>query len=274
MVSEGQLHGKVAIVTGAGSRIGIGRAIALALVGAGARVAVLDIDGDAAQATAAEARALEGADAVCAIMADITKPGDAQRAVETTVRELGGLHILVNNAGISPTSGNEIPFWELPSEAWDRTIATNLSGAFYMAWAAVGHLRRQSWGRIIAITTSFDTMLRSAPYGPSKAGHEALVAVMARDLEGSGVTANVLVPGGATNTNMLPRGRDLTGLLQPESMQAPAVWLASSLSDGMNGRRIIAQFWDDSMPLDRRLEKAMRAVGWPELGRQAVSARD
>jgi NAD(P)-dependent dehydrogenase (short-subunit alcohol dehydrogenase family) len=272
-MSEGQLRGKVAIVTGAGSSIGIGRAIALALAGAGARVAIMDIDGDAAQATAAEARGLEGADRVSVIVGDITRPADAQAAVEATLRELGGLHILVNNAGISPTSGNEIPFWELAPEAWDRTISTNLTGAFLMARAAAEHLRRQGWGRIIGVTTSFDTMLRSAPYGPSKAGHEALVAVMAQNLAGSGVTANVLVPGGATNTNMLPRDRDLTGLLQPEIMQAPAVWLASELSDGMNGRRIIAQFWDENAPLEQRLEKATRAAGWPELGRQAVAAR-
>ena len=62
----------------------------------------------------------------------------------------------------------------------------------------------QGWGRIIGVTTSMDTMWRKGgtPYGPSKAGHEALVAAMAQELDGTGVTANVLVPGGATYTNM------------------------------------------------------------------------
>ena len=77
-----------------------------------------------------------------------------------------------------------------------------------MARAAVIHMLDQGWGRIIGVTTSMDTMWRKggAPYGPSKAGHEALVAIMAQELEGTGVTANVLVPGGATYTNMTYRG--------------------------------------------------------------------
>ena len=68
-------------------------------------------------------------------------------------------------------------------------MAVNLSGNFYMARAAVGHMLDQGWGRIIGVTTSMDSMWREgmAPYGPSKAGHEALVAIMAQDLEGTGV---------------------------------------------------------------------------------------
>jgi len=71
-----------------------------------------------------------------------------------------------------------------------------------MSRAVVGHMLNQGWGRIIGVTTSMDTMWRkhSTPYGPSKAGHEPLVAAMAQELEGTGVTANVLVPGGATFT--------------------------------------------------------------------------
>src|SRR5581483_9876936 len=96
----------------------------------------------------------------------------------------------------------------------------------------------------------------SVPYGPSKAGHEALVATMARQLEGSGVTANVLLPGGAADTNMIPPGRDRSRLLKPEIMQDPVVWLASEASDGFNGRRIVAQFWDETLPIEQRLQKA------------------
>ena len=81
---------------------------------------------------------------------------------------------------------------------------------------------------------------RRVPYGPSKAGHEALVATMAEELEGTGVTANVLVPGGPTNTNFFA-GKSAEArakLIQPEVMQAPALWLASDASAGFNGRRI------------------------------------
>ena len=112
-----------------------------------------------------------------------------------------------------------------------------------------------------------------APYGPSKAGHEALVALMAQELEGTGVTANVLVPGGATNTNLIapdaPYAR--TALIQPEVMQAPIVWLASDASQACNGRRLIAYYWDERLPLEERLAKASAPAAWPQLGRQAIS---
>ena len=72
-----------------------------------------------------------------------------------------------------------------------------------MARAAIGHLREQGWGRIVGVTTSLDTMIRNLPYGPSKSAHESFIAIIAKQLDGSGVTANVLIPGGATNTNFL-----------------------------------------------------------------------
>ena len=131
-----------------------------------------------------------------------------------------------------------------------------------MAQAAAGHMVGQGYGRIIGVTTSMDTMWRKggAPYGPSKAGHEALVAIMAQDLEGTGVTANVLTPGGATATNMVrpPEGAGAGGLIQPEVMQAPVVWIASDEAAHWNGRRIIAYHWDESLPLEERLEKCGR----------------
>lgn len=263
-VTERPLAGKVAIVTGAGSTIGIGHAITLAFVAAGARVAMLDVDASSLEQSAADARAASGPDCVLTMVADVTNPADGERAVQRTIAELGGLHILVNNAGINPRSSN---FWETKPDDWTRTMAVNLNGPFFMARAAAGHLRQQGWGRLISVTTSPDTMLRSLPYGPSKAGHEALVTVMAQHLEGSGVTANVLIPGGAANTNMVPRERHGPDLLDPEVMQPPIVWLASAASDGINGRRIVAQFWDESLPIEQRLEKSSAPTGWFQLGR-------
>ena len=159
-----------------------------------------------------------------------------------------------------------------------RVVAVNLSGAFYMARAAVGHMMAQRWGRIVGVTTSVDTMYRKgvAPYGPSKAAHEALLAIMAQELEGSGVTANVLVPGGPTNTNFFA-GRsaaEQAALIQPDVMQAPAVWLASDESADCNGRRIIAYHWDERLPLAERLAKASAPAAWPQLGKQAIVPGD
>ena len=281
--SPGVLQGRVAIVTGAASPIGMGRSITTALVRAGARVAMLDINEDWLDQTANDMRELGGDDSVLPIIADVTDPESASQAVERTIREMGGLHILVNNAGINLRSGGftapgvtgrRTDFWDIEPSGWLRVIAVNLSGPFIMSHAVAGHLIQQGFGRIISVTTSMDTMWRKggAPYGPSKAGHEALVAIMAQDLEGTGVTANVVTPGGATATNMVlpPEGASANTLIQPEVMQSPVVWVASDEAGYWNGRRIIAYNWDDALPLEERLERCSAPAAWPQLGIQAV----
>ena len=272
------LAGRVAIVTGAGSPIGMGRAMTLALVRAGARVAMLDIDEDWLEQTAADVRRVGGDDCVLALVCDVSDSDGAEEAVRKTIAALGDLHILINNAGIIHSSktavGNRTSFWDITPETWSRVVAVNSSGSFYMARACVGHMLAQGWGRIIGVTTSVDSMYREGmcPYGPSKAAHEALVALMARELEGTGVTANVLIPGGTTDTNLFSAdsGYDRAVLIRPEVMQAPAVWLASEESAGTNGMRFIAYHWDESLPIEQRLEKAGAPAAWPQLGRQAV----
>ncbi len=269
------LEGKVALVTGAGSPTGLGRAMSEALVLAGARVAMVDVKGEWLEQSANDVRELAGDDAVMAVEADVSDPASVDAAVGRVV-DAWGLHILVNNAGINPgTVGlgptRPVNTWENSLEAWDKVISVNLSGPFYMTKAVIGHLMDQGWGRIIGVTTSFETMHRKggAPYGPAKAGHEALMSTMAKELEGTGVTANVLVPGGPTNTAMIPDdgGYDREALIQPEVMRKPVVWLASDASDGVNGRRFVGYLWDDSLPLEETIEKAGAAVAWPNLRR-------
>jgi len=270
----------VAIITGAASPIGLGHAMTVALVRAGARVALLDINDTWLAQSAADMRAIGGAGCALPLRVDISDPAAAEQAVRQTIVELGGLHILINNAGISPRAAEfsatppSTNFWDISPTVWSRVIAVNLSGAFFMSRAVAGHLRGQGWGRIISVTTSMDTMWRKGgtPYGPSKAGHEALVAAMAQELEGSGVTANVLVPGGATYTNMTAStlGDTRDKLMQPEVMQPPVVWLASEASQGLNGQRIIAYYWDERLPIEERLQRASAPTAWPQLGRQAI----
>ncbi len=271
------LQGKIALVTGAGSPIGLGRHMTLALVRAGARVAMLDINDDWLEKTSSDMREVGGDDSVFTMVSDVSEPEAAEDAVRRTISELGGLHILVNNAGISAgyLGARRMNFWDITPEAWNKVLSVNLNGAFYMARAAVGTMLGQKWGRIIGVTTSMDTMYREgmSPYGPSKAGHEALIALMSRELEGSGVTANVLVPGGASDTNILPPDTpyDRAALIRPDVMQNPVVWLASEESKAINGRRFIARDWDESLPIDERLEKAGAPAAWPQLGRQSVA---
>jgi hypothetical protein len=103
-----------------------------------------------------------------------------------------------------------------------------------LANAVVPEMMRQGWGRIVNVTTSLGTMLNagSPTYGPSKAALEALSAIMAKDLDGTGVTVNVLVPGGITNTPMVSdeAGFERAKLIQPEVMVPPLLWLVSDVA--------------------------------------------
>ena len=273
------LAGKVAIVTGAGSPKGLGRAMVLGLVQAGARVAMLDVNKAWLERAARDVREVGGDNCVLTQVSDVSDPASAEEVVRKTIAGFGGLHILINNAGIMQSRGYGIDhrnnFWDIAPETWSKIVAVNCSGPFYMARASIDHMITQQWGRIIGITTSVDSMYREgmSPYGPSKACHEALVAVMARELEQTGVTANVLVPGGTTDTNILPEklGYQRESLIRPEVMQAPAVWLASEESKSTNGQRFIAYHWDERLPIEQRLEKAGAPAAWPQLGDQSIA---
>ncbi len=273
------LEGKIAIVTGAASPRGLGRSMTEAMVRAGARVSMMDINRQWLDESSNYMREIAGDDCVMTQVVDVSSIQEAERSVRRTIEELGGLHILVNNAGIAPRKmlmGGEVKnnFWEVPAEEWDRVVAVNSSGPFYMARTVVPHMLAQGWGRIIGVTTSMNTMYREGgmPYGPSKAAHEALIAMASRELEGTGVTVNVLVPGGRANTDLIPddAAHDRSDMIQPDVMQKPVVWLASEASDGINGQRFIGYYWDEDLPLDERLEKAGAPAAWPQLGAQAI----
>ena len=273
------LSGKIAIVTGAASPMGLGRAMTEALVRAGARVSMMDINPEWLGRSSNFMREIGGNDSVMTQVVDVSSSDSAQEAVQRTIDEMGGLHILVNNAGVAPRNmvgrrGVRNNFWDITSEEWDRVISINSSGPFYMARAVVPHMLAQGWGRIIGVTTSMNTMYREGgtPYGPSKAAHEALIAMASRELEGTGVTANVLVPGGMSSTNLIPDDTDYdrASMIQPEVMQSPVVWLASDESADVNGQRFIGHYWDDSLPIQERLERAGSPAAWPQLGAQSV----
>ena len=278
-MQERPLDGKIAIVTGAASPMGLGRAMTDALVRAGARVSMMDINPDWLGQSANDLREIAGDDCVMTQVVDVSSPQDAEEAVSRTIAEMGGLHVLVNNAGIAPRNmllGGDARnnFWEVSAEEWDRVMTVNAGGPFYMCRAVVPHFLAQGWGRIIGVTTSMNTMYNpgGTPYGPSKAAHEAMIAMASRELEGTGVTVNALVPGGMSNTNLIPDDavHSRQGMIQPDVMRAPVVWLASEASDGVNGQRFIGYYWDESLPLEERIERAGAPAAWPQLGAQAV----
>ncbi len=203
---------------------------------------------------------------------DITQWRDCQNAVATALDRFGALHGLVNNAGIRvpdaelAAGARRRKFYEHPVESWRRVIDTNVVGTFQMAKAVAPGLIAQRWGRIVNITTSHPTMVAEAfsPYGPSKAAIEAATVVWSKDLAGTGVTANVLLPGGAGNTRMVPADEvpDRASLVQPEVMMAPICWLMSGASDGVTGRRFIAKLWDAALDPRVAAEKAGAPAGW------------
>ena len=125
----------------------------------------------------------------------------------------------------------------------------------------------RGFGRIVTVTTTFATMTkgRGAPYGPMKAASEAFTASMARDLEGTGVTANVLVPGGASATRLmgdLPE-EEMAKLIDPVVMGPPTVFLASRASGAVNAMRFVAKRWDPALPPAEAAKAAGAPIAWP-----------
>jgi 3-oxoacyl-[acyl-carrier protein] reductase len=112
------------------------------------------------------------------------------------------------------------------------------------------------------------------PYGQSKAALEAAAASWAADLAKSGVTVNVLVPGGAADTKLVPQNSpyDRAHLIRPEVMMAPICWLMSDATDGITGKRFVAQRWDESRPGPENVQKAGAPIAWPDLAREAEGA--
>jgi NAD(P)-dependent dehydrogenase (short-subunit alcohol dehydrogenase family) len=269
---SGKLSGKTAIVTGAGR--GIGRSMALGLARAGANVVITaarnrrEID-----QVAEEAAKIPTAGAIRAMLADVASEANCQRVVNDTLREFGGVHILVNNAGRGMRFVSEkffdtpTKFWETDTAVWQLIIATNVNGPFLMARAAAPHMMRQRWGRIINISINHETMRRPgfSPYGPSKAAVESETIIWAQDLAGSGVTVNALLPGGATDTGMVPPDIPLhlrEKLLHPDIMIAPLLWLVSEAADGITGSRFPANLWDEALPPGEAAEKSRMPAGW------------
>jgi len=266
------LEGKVAIVTGGGR--GIGHAMTLGLARAGASVVISAArQTDEVRTVADDINAELGARRVLALQADVTREADCRRLVDEAIATFGGLHILVNNAGrgmkyVSPTFLTEpTRFWEVDSDTWRTIVDTNVNGPFLMAKAAVPHMVRQRWGRVINITMNHDTMRRAgfSPYGPSKAALESETVIWAQDLLGTGVTVNGLLPGGATDTGMIPDGVPEAvrrQLLRPKVMVEPLLWLASEAAAGITGTRLNAAHWDSTLPAERAAAAALENAGW------------
>ena len=240
-----------ALVTGATD--GLGRAMAQALADAGARVVVTGRD---RERTSAAAGAI-GPGAV-GVAFDVRDPTAVQDGVGRALDVLGGIDLLINNAGIGMRTVNPRfmtdpqPFWELPPDGFRDVPETKATGTFLVARAVVPLMLEAGGGRVVTISMNQQTMVRRgfAPYGPSGAAVEALARVMAADLAPTPVRANILLPGGATATGMIPDGLPdgaRARLLDPAIMARPILWLASPDAAAVHDERIVATDFDDWM---------------------------
>jgi 2-deoxy-D-gluconate 3-dehydrogenase len=233
------LSGKVAVVTGANT--GIGQAIALALAEAGADIAA--VGRTPAEETVEKARALgRKAEIVSADLSSIEPVG---RIVEETVAKLGGLHILVNNAGIIRRA-DSVDFTEAD---WDAVIDTNLKSVFFLCQAAGRHMIAQGYGKIINIASllSFQGGIRVPSYTSSKSGVAGLTKLLANEWAAKGVTVNGIAPGyiETNNTEALradeTRNRQILERIPAgrwgaaSDLSGAAVFLAAPASDYVQG---------------------------------------
>jgi NAD(P)-dependent dehydrogenase (short-subunit alcohol dehydrogenase family) len=274
----GALSGRTALVTGAAG--GIGRELTRALLEAGASVMAADVNEPGLAALMENLSAAGLAPGLAAQRLDISDHGACGAAVEAAQKRFGSLDILVNNGAIGMASirddhmMNLIGIEEITPATWDRFVAVNLSGAWYLTRAAVPAMKRAGWGRIINVTTSFFTMLRGKfhPYGPVKAGLEAMAAGHAKEFAGDGITVNVVVPGGPADTPMVSQrsGFKRSDLIPPVKMTHPVVWLCSRAADGVTGNRYVASKWDENAPVAQARATSEAPIAWPDLATSPV----
>lgn len=245
--STESLRGQVAIVTGAAGGIGLATARLLAL--RGASVAIFDVaDGSAsAAAIAADAPA---ANAIARIV-DIRDRAEVGEAVEEVVKTLGGIHIIVNNAGTCA----RVRLDELTDELWQRDIDTNLKGTFNLTQAAVyPYMKEQRYGRIINVSSISGIMggppaqgegsTRSgAAYAASKGGVIAFTKWVAKDLGELGITCNSVAPGPIATAMTAGTDYDFSNqaikrMGAPEDIAAAVAYLASPSAGFVTGDTI------------------------------------
>lgn len=238
----GLLDKRVALVTGAAR--GNGADIARGLAEHGAAVALVDLDGDAARVTAATISQETGASAI-GLAGDVGDPAAAQAMVDETVSTLGGLQVLVNNAGILDAAH----FTKMSIEQWERTLRVNLTGSMLVSQASAQAMREGEGGSIVNISSvaADSAFPGSAAYCATKGGINAMTRAMAMDLAPFSIRVNAIAPGmidtamtGALKANeplkatieaATPAGR--FGL--PRDLIGTAAFLASDLSEFVTG---------------------------------------
>jgi 3-oxoacyl-[acyl-carrier protein] reductase len=182
------VQGRVALVTGGAQ--GIGAAVAKRLAAGGASVGVLDLQEQAAQAVADEITAAGGK--AIGLGADVSKRDQVEAAVARVAGEFGGLHILVNNAGVI----RDNLLFKMTDDDWTMVMEVHLRGAFLCSQAAQKHMGEAQYGRIISMSSTSATGNRGqANYSTAKMGLQGFTKTLAIELGPRGITANAIAPG-------------------------------------------------------------------------------
>jgi 2-dehydro-3-deoxy-D-gluconate 5-dehydrogenase len=238
-----KLEGKVALVTGAGRGLGQGAAIGFAEAGADlALVDVLSTD-----ETAQRIRKLGRK--VCQVQANLLERGAVQRIVDATVKELGGIDVLLNNAGII----RRAPLLEFSEKDWDEVIQINESAVFFLSQAVARQMVTQGrGGKIINIASmlSFQGGVRVPSYTAAKSAVMGLTRLMANELAPHRINVNAIAPGYMATDNTAPlradpkRSDEILGRIpagrwgEPEDLQGALIFLASAASDYVTGHTL------------------------------------
>lgn len=262
MLEKISLKETYAVVTGASS--GLGYAMAEGLAKAGAMVALASRAGS--KLTDAVQKLQQQGFSVVGLPLDVRQEQSVDEAVQWVRKEWGRLDVLVNNAGIGMKTVNPDfltepqPFFDVMPDRFRDLIDTNLTGYFLVSRGFAPLMIEQGKGKIINITMNHETMKRKGfvPYGPSRAATESLSLIMAEDLKEYHIDVNMLLPGGATATGMIPEKtrREIEmkfQLLDPMIMAEPVVFLASRQSDGITGERIVASEFENWFIKNKRM---------------------
>ena len=225
------LTGRRAVVTGAAQ--GFGRAIVERFLASGASVSLWDVDADQ---TASTVRALDGGPRVHSRLVDVSRMEDVDAAARETIGALGGIDILVANAGIA---GPNHTTWEYPPEEWRRVIDIDLMSVYYCCRAVIPFMLGQKYGRIVTVSSiaGKEGNANASAYSTAKAGVIALTKSLGKELATENIAVNCITPAAAKTRifdqmsathlewmlSKIPRGR----FLEVEELASLATWLAS-----------------------------------------------
>jgi 3-oxoacyl-[acyl-carrier protein] reductase len=240
------LKGKVALVTGAGSPIGFGRAISLTLAKEGCDIIVNDVDIEGAKQTATEVK--DSGHKAIAVKADVSNNAEVNDMVKAALKEFGKIDILVNNAGIG-ISGK--PFLEMTENEWDLMININFRGILICTKAVLPHMIEQKSGRIINISSDAGRVgvPTASIYAATKAAVISFTKSIGIEVAPMGINVNGILPGTAkTNlsrnatpeflemiySHLPPVGR----LTEPEDIANMVVFFASDMASDITGQNI------------------------------------